>query len=75
MQDHGGVVTQENDEEVENITCKSGRERIQVGVPDNEMCNVLNTPWRDYVWAESQGIPQGLLEAKLSQLFMQEEYS
>lgn len=41
MQDHRGVVTQEDGEEVGSITCKSGGERVQVGVPDNEMCSVL----------------------------------
>lgn len=49
MQDHGGVVTQEDDEEVGSITCKSDREMTQVGVPDNEICDELNTPRRDYV--------------------------
>ena len=41
MQDHRGVVTPEDGEEVGSITCKSGGERVQVGVPDNEMCSVL----------------------------------
>lgn len=40
-------MTQEDDEEVGNITCKSERERGQVGVPNNEKCDVLNTPWKD----------------------------
>lgn len=46
MQDHWGVVTQEHDEEAGSITCKSGGERVQAGVPDDEMYNVLDTPWR-----------------------------
>lgn len=70
-----GSSDSEDDEEVGSITCKSGGGRVQVGVPDHAMCDVLNTPWKDYVGAESQKMPQGLSAAKLSQLSVQEESS
>lgn len=71
MQDHRGVVTQEDDEEFGSISCNSEGERVQVGVPDSEMCNVLNTPWKGCVWVKSQRVPQGLWESKLGQLCIQ----
>ena len=64
----------QDDEEVGSITCESG-ERVQVGVPDSEMCNVLNTPRRDCVREEGQNFPPRLCEAKLSQLCVQEDRS
>lgn len=55
MQDHWGVVTQEDDEEVGSITRKSDGEMTQVGVPENEISDELNTPWRDCVSREPKG--------------------
>lgn len=75
MQDPRGVVTQEDEEEFGSISCKSEGKWVQVGVPDSEMCNVLNTPWKDCVWVKSQRAPQGLWEAKLGQLCIQAEDS
>lgn len=41
MQDHWGIVTQEDDVVVGSIIGESRGERVQVGVAENEMYSVL----------------------------------